>query len=699
MALPEASNPLSSYFWQNDPNVNMELRKRIALQMMASGSKFPKTIGEGLSAIGDALGDRRIANELSQQDLALQGLNPPAGGTAPQSYADVHIQDEPGVKAITAASGPSISPVAPSAIAQQPASLGPIPQTDTRGLVGGQASDQSQPNELDANIDPTFGRRRAVAGIESGGARDPYATLGATTPSGDRAYGKYQVMGANIGPWTKDALGRSLTPQQFLADRDAQDKTFDNQFGGYANKYGEEGAAKAWYAGEGGMNNPNATDQHGRLTVAGYGQDYLNRLNGGDPRNAITSAVMARGTGQPQPSPALAFAGTGSAGGPDTPPAQPAPVQVAQAQLHPRNPQRTVTDIQPAPQQQYPAGYVPPAAEKPQGAPVIQPTPREVELSTWAAQQTARGNPYAAAKVAAELGPLQKAREIRQAEANKWYEAQIAKGNVQDTQRVEAQRGQAKAVQDYQKASQDLITGTAGVPSSGILQGGGTPYVPGSYANTPRNFDPRLLGTDASPQRTGIPTPEPIQPGVTPAAHAADQQKKMSAINDAVDKGTQQLQQSLELIKLAKTHPGREWGLGGTGGYLRDSPWAGDAYAFGAINKQIKGKNFMAGYQDLRGAGAIGQKEGEKAEEAQANIDPNMKKEHYDAALQRLEDTLRGNVEMAQRKANRPVTAWSNSPNDPPAPDIGQPGVRNGKSVVYAGGDPSKDASYREVGR
>jgi hypothetical protein len=132
---------------------------------------------------------------------------------------------------------------------------------------------------------------------------------------------------------------------------------------------------------------------------------------------------------------------------------------------------------------------------------------------------------------------------------------------------------------------------------------------------------------------------------------------------------------------------------------LRDSPWAGDAYAFGAINKQIKGKNFMAGYQDLRGAGAIGQKEGEKAEEAQANIDPNMKKEHYDAALQRLEDTLRGNVEMAQRKANRPVTAWSNGPNDPPAPDIGQPGVRNGKSVVYAGGDPSKDASYREVGR
>jgi hypothetical protein len=173
----------------------------------------------------------------------------------------------------------------------------------------------------------------------------------------------------------------------------------------------------------------------------------------------------------------------------------------------------------------------------------------------------------------------------------------------------------------------------------------------------------------------------------------------MSAINSAVDKATQALPQSLELIKLAKTHPGRSWGLGGTGAYMRDSPWAGDAYAFGAINKQLTSKNFMAGYQDLRGAGAIGVKEGEKAEAAQGSVDPNLKQEHYDAALQRLEDTLRGNVEMAQRKANRPVTAWQNSPNDPPAPDIGQVDTRGGKVVVYTGGDPKKDESYREVRR
>jgi hypothetical protein len=117
------------------------------------------------------------------------------------------------------------------------------------------------------------------------------------------------------------------------------------------------------------------------------------------------------------------------------------PQPQVQAQLQPRNPPRTV-DIQPAPQQQYPAGYVPPEPDKPQGAPIINPSQREVELSTWAAQQAARGNPYAASKVAAELGALQKAREIRQNEANELYKAQIARGTTQAQKRLEGQMDQ-----------------------------------------------------------------------------------------------------------------------------------------------------------------------------------------------------------------------------------------------------------------
>ncbi len=107
----------------------------------------------------------------------------------------------------------------------------------------------------------------AISGIESGGN---YAAMGPETKSGDRAHGKYQIMGANIGPWSKEVLGQEITPEQFLANPQIQDAIFQGKFQQYVDKYGPEGAAKAWFAGERGMNNPNAKDSLG-TTVSGYG--------------------------------------------------------------------------------------------------------------------------------------------------------------------------------------------------------------------------------------------------------------------------------------------------------------------------------------------------------------------------------------------------------------------------------------------
>lgn len=114
----------------------------------------------------------------------------------------------------------------------------------------------------------------AIAGIESGGK---YDLLGPTTNSGDRAYGKYQVMGNNIADWTKAALGVSMTPQQFLQSPQAQDAVFQHRFGSYVQKYGPTGAAKAWFAGEGGMNNPDASDILG-TTVSSYARKFNSAL-------------------------------------------------------------------------------------------------------------------------------------------------------------------------------------------------------------------------------------------------------------------------------------------------------------------------------------------------------------------------------------------------------------------------------------
>lgn len=100
----------------------------------------------------------------------------------------------------------------------------------------------------------------AIGQYESGGN---YKALGPKTRSGDRAYGKYQVMGANIPSWTKAALGRSLTPQQFLNDPKAQDAVAKYKMGQYLAQYGTvENVAIAWFAGPGavGKNNTGKKD-------------------------------------------------------------------------------------------------------------------------------------------------------------------------------------------------------------------------------------------------------------------------------------------------------------------------------------------------------------------------------------------------------------------------------------------------------
>lgn len=144
----------------------------------------------------------------------------------------------------------------------------------------------------------------AISSIESGGR---YDALGPITRTGDRAYGKFQIMGANVGPWTREILGREMTPQEFLANPEAQEAVFRGKFGQYAQRHGPEGAARAWFAGEGGMNDPNRRDQLG-TSVAAYA-DRFNRSLGGqptqvaslDPSTGVAQALASQPGGQPAP--------------------------------------------------------------------------------------------------------------------------------------------------------------------------------------------------------------------------------------------------------------------------------------------------------------------------------------------------------------------------------------------------------------
>lgn len=93
----------------------------------------------------------------------------------------------------------------------------------------------------------------ALAAVESRGSGD-YSAMGPTIESGmykgDRAYGRYQVMGKNIPSWTKQALGTSLTPEEFLQNPEAQDAVAAYRMQMYYDKHGSwEDAASVWFTG------------------------------------------------------------------------------------------------------------------------------------------------------------------------------------------------------------------------------------------------------------------------------------------------------------------------------------------------------------------------------------------------------------------------------------------------------------------
>ena len=149
--------------------------------------------------------------------------------------------------------------------------------TDTTGDLTPQDIESGLPNWRDA-----------IAKIESTGSGD-YGALQQTTG----AVGRYQVMPNNVAPWTKAALGESLTPEQFRNDPDAQDKVFNDQFGKLVAKYGNPyDAASAWFTGRPQSRGANATDAL-NMSGARYVQNFRNAL-GNAGVNSLQSAPMTQ---------------------------------------------------------------------------------------------------------------------------------------------------------------------------------------------------------------------------------------------------------------------------------------------------------------------------------------------------------------------------------------------------------------------
>lgn len=147
-------SPLASIFWPGrDKDTPQSLRQKIALAMLSQKRPYPKTFGEGLAAIGDAIGDRsmmaRIEAEAAGDERAVTDLAAKAGapvGAGRSSYAPPDSVDEAS-RAINTAIEPRLTPQPvrpapspPTVVAPPPPQSGPAP-----GELDGQVTLQEPP--------------------------------------------------------------------------------------------------------------------------------------------------------------------------------------------------------------------------------------------------------------------------------------------------------------------------------------------------------------------------------------------------------------------------------------------------------------------------------------------------------------------------------------------------------------------------
>jgi len=348
----------------------LEARRRIAIALATRNRPYPKTIGEGLTALGEGLGEGYMNRGLERAELAQQGRDTAAtrqlmgGGAAPAG----RVSEAPAEAAVETATADG-QPLTPDQASQQPSM--PIEEWMQR-----------------------------VARNESGGRKDAYTLVGERSRRGDYPYGKYQVMGENIPNWTQAYLGKKMTPDEFLANHDAQDQVARARGGEYLTKYGPDGAARAWFAGEKGMNDPNRKD-----TLGTHVAEYSRRFN--IPlvsRDQVVASAMPRprppevlGEGEfnrmdaaaPDASQAMAYAPeeqppvqTASLGGGAPPPGRDAIAAAVAQQQGVVPPQQVAAG---------PAPVVPPqAAVQPVPAAEVRPTPAGQEPQL---QSFIEGNP------------------------------------------------------------------------------------------------------------------------------------------------------------------------------------------------------------------------------------------------------------------------------------------------------------------
>jgi hypothetical protein len=622
----------------DNKNVPQSLRQRMAIAMLMQKRQYPKTFGEGLSSIGDDIG----------QAMMLRGI-----------YGDAAAAEKAGMTAeerIRGGGGPIAeapgSVVAPASSASAPAAPAPPP--------------------LASQIQPVAAQQFPVAGLRSAQPLSADEQESGTGLPGSAPYrmpspeavqdGRNALPPLPAGVPPVPTQPRPLPPAAARPPLPAE-ATPPAVAGPAAPFAGNDSRFNASFP-----NRARTTLQPTPPPVLASGGDDITTMGPasvatsdqiGAGRNALAAALAQRQQAALPPTPT-------------TPPPPAAPPVEA-----PPPPQQAIRAAPPA----VPLQAAPPPQTGPGPGYVLKlpPTPIPPEVKTLKMQQIedeVRRTPPAYRETVAERLKLQYEEEQKRlAQKNVIYQDEMK--SLHEMKKLqEEQRG--KADKDIREAEEHKTK----IPSPGPTATAG---------------DDRLLGTPQSPQRTGQPVVDPVPPGAIPAEWAKEQQKKIIADAAALENARPELRETLDLIAKVRAHPAKEASLGTFGGLAR---LTATGQGFAKLDEQLKGKNLVAAYQKIKGTGPVGEREGENIAKAQSALNTATSQKDYDDALATLENTLRGATERAERKMRQPVTAYQRTPNDPVAPDIGQIDATwsDGKVRQYIGGDPhDKEKSWKIV--
>lgn len=190
-------------------------RARYAEMLMTQGASAEPVQHwtQGLARLAQGVTGGLISGELDRDEKAERQKRSAALAAM--------LGDEPNGLA-AAETAPAAMPTAPNPPPVKTAEL-PPPQNGTPfGILSNESYKELYP---DAKPNNTVDRLAStIIKHESGGKYDIVGPV-VTYPSGktDRPYGAYQIMGANIPAWTKEVLGKEMTPDEFLRNREAQD--------------------------------------------------------------------------------------------------------------------------------------------------------------------------------------------------------------------------------------------------------------------------------------------------------------------------------------------------------------------------------------------------------------------------------------------------------------------------------------------